>query len=127
MTGGTRRPNRIVVVDDNRFTRELAREALAGQARIECCESAEAALEALAREPADLVVSDLTMPGLSGLELLERVRREQPGTDFILFTANASIESAIGALRMGAVYLVNRSSPRSSPRWWSGSSRARAC
>jgi len=112
MTGGKRRPNRIVVVDDNRFTRELAREALEGQARVECCESAEAALEALAREPADLVVSDLTMPGLSGLELLERVRREQPGTDFVLFTGNASIESAIGALRMGAVdYLVKPVQP----------------
>jgi two-component system, cell cycle response regulator len=112
MTGGTRRPNRIVVVDDNRFTRELAREALEGQARVECCESGEAALEALAREPADLVLSDLTMPGLSGLELLERVRREQPGTDFVLFTADASIESAISALRMGAAdYLVKPVQP----------------
>jgi diguanylate cyclase (GGDEF)-like protein len=112
MTGGTRRPNRIVVVDDNRFTRELAREALEGQARVECCASGEAALESLAREPADLVLSDLTMPGLSGLELLERVRREQPGTDFVLFTADASIESAISALRMGAAdYLVKPVQP----------------
>ena len=112
MTGDTRRPNRIVVVDDNRFTRELAREALEPQARVECCESADAALAALAREPADLVVSDLTMPGLSGLELLERVRRERPGTDFVLFTANASIESAVGALRMGAAdYLVKPIQP----------------
>jgi diguanylate cyclase (GGDEF)-like protein len=112
MSGDTRRPNRIVVVDDNRFTRELAREALEALARVECCESAEAALAALAREPADLVVSDLTMPGLSGLELLERVRREQPGTDFVLFTANASVESAIGALRMGAAdYLVKPVQP----------------
>ena len=112
ITGGNRRPTRIVVVDDNRFTRELARESLAGLAQIECCENAEAALEVLAREPADLVVSDLAMPGLSGLDLLERVRREQPGTDFVLFTANASIESAIGALRMGAVdYLVKPIQP----------------
>jgi diguanylate cyclase (GGDEF)-like protein len=103
---------RIVVVDDNRFTRELARDALAGSARIECCESAEAALEALGREPADLVLSDLTMPGLSGLELLEHVRRESPGTDFVLLTANASVESAIAALRMGAAdYLVKPVQP----------------
>ena len=52
------------------------------------------------------------MPGLSGLELLERVRREHPGTDFVLFTANASIESAISALRMGAAdYLVKPVQP----------------
>jgi diguanylate cyclase (GGDEF)-like protein len=107
-----RRPGRIVVVDDNRFTRELAREALADRASVECCASAEAALEALAREPADLVVSDLTMPGLSGLELLERVRRERPGTDFVLLTANASVESAVSALRMGAAdYLVKPIQP----------------
>ncbi len=112
MSGDTRRSNRIVVVDDNRFTRELAREALAEQAHIECCESAESALAALAREPADLVISDLTMPGLTGLELLERVRREQPGTDFILLTANASVESAVAALRNGAAdYLVKPIQP----------------
>ena len=56
----------------------------------------------LEREPADLVFSDLVMPGRSGLELLEFVRREHPGTDFILVTGNASVESAVGALRMGA-------------------------
>jgi diguanylate cyclase (GGDEF)-like protein len=112
MSGGTRRPSRIVVVDDNRFTRELAQDALAAQAQVECCATAEAALAALAREPADLVISDLTMPGLSGLDLLERVRRERPGTDFVLLTANASVESAIAALRMGAAdYLVKPIQP----------------
>jgi diguanylate cyclase (GGDEF)-like protein len=112
MSGELSVPTRIVVVDDNRFTRELAQDALAAQARVECCESAEAALQALAREPADLVISDLTMPGLSGLELLERVRRERPGTDFVLLTANASVESAVSALRMGAAdYLVKPIQP----------------
>jgi two-component system, cell cycle response regulator len=93
---------RILVVDDSRYHRELARQVLAESAEVECCADAAEALEALAREPADLVVSDLTMPGLSGLDLLERVHREHPGTDFVLITANASVDSAVQALRMGA-------------------------
>lgn len=106
-------PNaRVVVVDDNRLIREIARDALEGQVRLECCTDAEAALEALAREPADLVISDLNMPGMSGIELLERVRREHPGTDFALLTANATVESAVGALRMGAAdYLIKPVQP----------------
>ncbi len=94
---------RVLVVDDDRLIRELVRDALEGVVRVECCDSAEAALDALAREPAELVLSDLTMPGLSGVELLERLRREHPGTDFALFTGNATIDSAVSALRMGAV------------------------
>jgi diguanylate cyclase (GGDEF)-like protein len=100
MSEGTR--PRILVVDDSRYHRELAREALEDLARVKCFEDAGAALAELAREGADLVLSDLTMPGLSGLALLERVKQEHPGTDFILITAHASIESAVTALRMGA-------------------------
>jgi diguanylate cyclase (GGDEF)-like protein len=98
---------RVLVVDDDRLIREMVRDALSDCGRVESCESGEAALEALGREPADLVISDLNMAGISGTELLERVRREQPGTDFVLLTAHASVESAVGALRMGAAdYLV---------------------
>lgn len=93
---------RVIVVDDDRLMRELVVEALAGLAVVEACEGVEQAVAALEREPADLIFSDLVMPGRSGLELLEFVRREHPGTDFILVTANASVESAVGALRMGA-------------------------
>jgi diguanylate cyclase (GGDEF)-like protein len=93
---------RVVVVDDDRLNREIARDALGGSAQIVVCPSGEAALEELRREPADLVLSDLTMPGISGTDLLERLRREHPGTDFVLLTANASVESAVAALRMGA-------------------------
>jgi len=98
---------RVLVVDDDRLIREMVRDALEESARVESCESGEIALEALAREPVDLVISDLTMSGISGSDLLERVRREYPGTDFVLLTAHASVESAVGALRMGAAdYLV---------------------
>jgi diguanylate cyclase (GGDEF)-like protein len=112
MTGDTQSTARVVVVDDSRLIREIARDALEGQVRLECCIDAEAALEALDREPADLVISDLNMPGMSGIDLLDRVRREHPGTEFMLLTANATVESAIGALRMGAAdYLIKPVQP----------------
>ena len=95
--------SRILIVDDSRMDREIALDALKDEFCVECCENAEQALEALAREPADLVLSDLTMPGLSGLDLLGIVLREHPGTDFIMVTGHASVDSAVGALRMGAV------------------------
>jgi len=96
------RPARILAVDDNRFDLEIIRDAIAGLGVVEPCTSAEAALEALRREPAQLVISDLTLGGPTGIDLLARMRREHPGTDFVLVTANASIDSAIAALRMGA-------------------------
>ena len=93
---------RVVWVDDDRLQREMALDALDDLARVEACASSEEALEALAREPAALVFSDLTMPGASGIELLKQVRRRHAGTDFVLVTANASVGSAVEALRMGA-------------------------
>ncbi len=104
----TSRRARVVVVDDSRFHREFARQVLQEEADVECCENAEQALGALERGPVDLVLSDLTMPGLSGLELLARVQREHPGTDFVLITAHASIDSAVKALRMGATDYIQK-------------------
>lgn len=101
MTKGGLRP-RILVVDDSRYYRELVKDVLSSRAEIECCADGAAALEALERAPADMVLSDLTMPGLGGLELLQRVQREHPGTDFVLMTAHASVDTAVEALRMGA-------------------------
>jgi diguanylate cyclase (GGDEF)-like protein len=112
MTDEAQSTARVVFVDDSRLIRELARDALEGQVSMECCVDAEEALAALGRASADLVISDLNMPGMSGIDLLERVRREHPGTEFVLLTANATVESAIGALRMGAAdYLIKPIQP----------------
>ena len=93
---------RVVFVDDNRLIRELARDALDPLVRVEMCSNGAEALEALIREPATLVISDLEMPGITGIQLLEQIRLEHPGTEFVILTGNASVDSAVGALRMGA-------------------------
>ncbi len=102
-TEGTDWTPRVIVVDDDRFHRELAVDALRGVAHVRACSNASEALEALEEAPADLVLSDLEMPETSGVELLQRVRHDHPGTDFMLLTGNASLDSAIAALRQGAV------------------------
>jgi diguanylate cyclase (GGDEF)-like protein len=93
---------RVLVVDDDRFQRELARDVLSDRAEVVGCADADAALAALRAGSADLILSDLSMPGRSGLELLQLVLREHPGTDFVIVTANATVPSAVEALRMGA-------------------------
>jgi two-component system cell cycle response regulator len=101
MTVGADRA-RVLVVDDDRFQRELVRDVLADRAEVETCADADEALRALSRSRVDLILSDLSMPGRSGLDLLQAVLRDHPGTDFVLMTANASVASAVEALRMGA-------------------------
>ena len=64
--------------------------------------SGKEALTRIEEEDFDLVVADLVMPGMSGLEVLERTRSFAPAPDVILITGHASVETAIEALRKGA-------------------------
>lgn len=99
---------RVLIVDDSGFDRELAREAVGDQAEVEVCASAEEALRALDRGSFDLVLTDLVLPGLSGAGLLARIQSDHPGTDTILITAHASLDSAVEALRLGAVDYLSK-------------------
>jgi DNA-binding NtrC family response regulator len=64
--------------------------------------SGEEALARLEGEPADLVITDLKMPGLGGLELLRRVKAQFPDVEVLVTTAYGSIETAVEAMRAGA-------------------------
>ena len=59
-------------------------------------------LEGLARDPVDLLLTDLRMPGMDGVEVLRRARAELPGLPVILFTAHATVQTAIAAMKEGA-------------------------
>jgi len=60
------------------------------------------ALAILQKEPQDLVISDLNLPGMSGLELLKKVRAEYPETAVVMVTAYGSVETAVDAMKSGA-------------------------
>lgn len=97
-------PKSVLLVDDEvRFT-ELYAQVLAplGLA-ITVAESAEQAAALIAKSPPDLVVSDVRMPGASGIELLTQTREDHPDLPFLLVTAYADVRDAVKALKLGAV------------------------
>lgn len=94
---------RILVVDDNRdLARGVALVLAKLSSDIGLAHSAEEALDLLEQRSADLVVSDIRMPGRDGLWLLDRVRERWPEARVILFTAYGTIESAVDAMKRGA-------------------------
>lgn len=94
---------RILVVDDNAsILRFLAAALGASACDVTQAGTAEQALGMIGGTPFDLIVSDIKMPGLSGLDLLRAVKRQQPGTPVALITGAPSVNSAIFGLRHGA-------------------------
>jgi len=96
-------PLDVWLVDDDASIRWVLERAL-GQAglRTRSFEQAEAALAALARERPDVLMTDVRMPGLGGLTLLERVGRDHAGLPVIVMTAHADLGHAVAAYRGGA-------------------------
>jgi two-component system response regulator AtoC len=94
---------RALVVDDERKMRRIL-QMLLEKMGIEsiAADTAEEALAMLAAERVDLVLSDLRLPGLSGIDLLARVRETEPELAFIVLTAFGSVETAVEAMKRGA-------------------------
>ncbi len=93
----------VLVVDDEEvLRRNLARYLRLNGFDVETCPSAEAALELLGSRPFGLVITDLRMPGMDGLQLIRYLQNHHPDVLSILMTAYASVESAVEALRSGA-------------------------
>ncbi len=95
-------PSLLLVEDDVSLRRIMQLRLEAGPYRVTCAASAEEAIAELERQPFNLVVSDLMMPGLSGLDLLKRIKTDAPDTPVILLTAFGSVESAVDAMKSGA-------------------------
>jgi DNA-binding NtrC family response regulator len=94
---------RILLVDDDPTIRESLAEALAdGATEVRTAETAERALALLADGSADVVVSDVRMPGLDGVALLRLVRERAPSVDVVLMTAYDDMPTVVSAMRDGA-------------------------
>jgi response regulator RpfG family c-di-GMP phosphodiesterase len=94
---------RILVVDDDPAIRELLTTKLKLSGFIpRSCDSGEAALRILSRESFDGIISDLNMPGISGLELLKEARRLVPRTAFLMATGVSDVAVGIAAMKQGA-------------------------
>lgn len=95
--------DRILLVEDDRFFRELFSNLLrdAGYT-VDTASSGEEALRLMAEQEYVLVVTDLVMSGINGLELLSRIKSSDPSIDVIMVTGNANLESAVFSLKHGA-------------------------
>jgi DNA-binding NtrC family response regulator len=100
---------RILVVDDDESLRRVMQVQLqqSGYDAAAAASGAEA-LERLATVPVDLVLTDLKMPGMSGLDLLKRIRAEYPEVIVVLITAYGAVETAVEAMRSGAYDYVTK-------------------
>ncbi len=98
----------ILIVDDELNTREALGRFLKRKYNILLAEGGATALGLLAAQPVDLVLSDIRMPGMDGLELLANIRQKFPSVAVILLTAYGDVETAVEAMRNGAVDYLSK-------------------
>ncbi|MFN8547389.1 MAG: sigma-54 dependent transcriptional regulator [Candidatus Eisenbacteria bacterium] len=99
----------ILVAEDDESLRRVVEYNLreAGYS-VEAVRDGREALEAIARSAPDLVLSDLRMPGATGLDLLRAVRKRHPETEVILITAHGTVDDAVSAMKQGAFDFVTK-------------------
>ncbi|MGE3262423.1 MAG: sigma-54-dependent transcriptional regulator [Bacteriovoracia bacterium] len=101
--------NTLLVVDDDRVTRELLREVFeAEHYTVRLAASGEEALAILAKENAPLVLSDIRMLGIDGIELLGRIRKLHPDSLVILMTGFGNLDGAVRAIQEGAFDYISK-------------------
>ena len=94
---------RVAVVDDDRAIRWVLERALAQpDLEVECIERAEVALGRLLIDPPDVLVTDIRMPGIDGLDLMARVKDAHPDLPVIVMTAHSDLDSAVASYQGGA-------------------------
>ncbi len=99
----------ILVVDDERNQREILGSILRNEGYGPLLAgSGQEALQSLEKDPVDLVITDLVMPGMSGEELIDAVRARAPGIPIILTSAYGTIQTAVDALKKGAYYYFEK-------------------
>ncbi len=98
---------RVLIVDDDPTMREAMRESLtlAGYETVECADG-ESAEGLLHDQGADLIISDIRMPGMDGLELLRRTRASTKAPPFIVISGHATVPEAVEAMKCGAYDLL---------------------
>ena len=94
----------VMLVDDEApFVETMAKRLEKRELIIETALSGQAALDLLKKKPdVDVVILDVKMPGMDGLETLQKIKMDYPLTEVIMLTAHATVESAIDGLKLGA-------------------------
>jgi DNA-binding NtrC family response regulator len=100
---------RILVVDDEEIARRNLSHVLEREGyQVDCAQDGAGALALLAENPYQLLLTDLRMPGIDGLELLRQTKSRWPETEVVMITAHANASSAVEAMSSGAFYYVEK-------------------
>lgn len=106
------KPNILIVDDEEVVRRSFSRVLDGAHWRTASAEGGEQALRALAREPFDVVLLDLRMPGADGIEVLKAIKAGWPESEVVIVTGYPSVETAKEAVRLGACdYLAKPLAP----------------
>ena len=105
VTGGQ---SLVLIVDDETGVRESLRFLLDRHFRVQAVSSGEAALQVLLRETVDVILLDLTMPGIGGVETLARIREVDEAVEVVIITGYGSYQSAVDALRLRAFDYITK-------------------
>jgi DNA-binding NtrC family response regulator len=106
--------NRILIVDDDEVVRRSYRRSLQSPFRnVEAARDGEEALQTMARNPFDVVLLDLRMPGQDGLSVLRTIKQRWPESEVVIITGYPSVDSAKQAVQLGAYdYVAKPVSPQ---------------
>lgn len=106
---GPHRSLRVLFVDDETSLREFMRSELPRLGHdVTVCPDGKAAVKTLEKSSFDAAILDLRMPGMSGLEVLEHLKKVSPDTEAVVMTGHASIETATMAMRLGAADYITK-------------------
>ncbi len=95
--------HKILIVDDEQNMRVALFEALSRNGHeVAVAENGQMALEMIARQPPELVITDIKMPGMDGLELLRQVKALRPELPVVIMTGFATVDTAVEAMKQGA-------------------------
>ena len=101
--------SRVLVVDDEESIREFLEIMLRKEGyEVTCAEDGQKALETIKKKSIDLVISDLQMPNMTGIELLRNVRDQYPEMLFMMITAFGTTETAVEAMKLGAYDYITK-------------------
>lgn len=98
----------VLIVDDDKLTRESLSKALSENYLTFTAKGGQESLDILSREDIDVVLSDLLMPGLSGIDILKEIGMMDKNPVVILITGNATVESAVQAMKLGAYDYITK-------------------
>lgn len=95
-------PSLLLVDDEEMFVEYLSKRLISRQYRVATCFSGEEAIEKVTDSDFDVVVLDVLMPGIDGLETLREIKKKKPLTEVIILTVYASQESGVDGMNLGA-------------------------